>query len=145
LDVVRVDDPTYDQPLLVGTTARELPTEALEQAYRQRWPVQSNFFVAQDTAAMERPRAWTQTGLERRIGLALRVGSVLKAIAVGCEPLAIRPWDRKPQRSAGRLANHLDIHATNFSALALKGVEPRNYRKIPKPAHIKDLQDKVAA
>lgn len=145
LDVLRVDDPTYDQPLLVGTTARELPTEAFEQAYGHRWPVETNFFVAQDTAAMEMPRAWTEKAVERRIGLALLVGSGLKAIAAVCEPLAIGPWDRKPERSAGRLANHLDIHATNFSALALKGVEPRNYRKIPKRTHIKDLQDKVAA
>ena len=94
---------------------------------------------------MEMPGAWTEKALERRIGLALLVGSVLKAIAAVCEPLAIGPWDRKPERSAGRLANHLDIHATNFSTLALKGVEPRNYHKIPKNAHIKDLQDKAAA
>jgi len=37
-------------------------------------------FVAQDTAAMEMPRAWMEKAVERRIGLALLVGPVLKAI-----------------------------------------------------------------
>ena len=47
--------------------------------------------------------------------------------------------------SAGRLANYLDLHARKFAALSLRGVAPRNYRKIPKSSHIKDLQDKEAA
>ena len=71
LDVVRVDDPAYDEPLVVGTTARELPMEALLSGYQHRWPVETNFFVAQDTAAMEMPRAWTETALARRISVAL--------------------------------------------------------------------------
>jgi len=145
LDVVRIDDPAYQRPLLIGSTATELTTTECEQAYGHRWPVETNFFVAQDTAAMEMPRAWTQPALERRIGLALLVGGVLKAIAAVCEPLAMGPWDRKPERSAGRLAHYLDLHAPKFAALALAGVAPRNYRKIPKAPHIKDLPDKKAA
>jgi hypothetical protein len=145
LDVVRIDDPAYKRPLLIGTTATELTTTECEQAYGHRWPVETNFFVAQDTAAMEMPRAWTKQALERRIGLALLVGGVLKAIAAGCEPVAMGPWDRKPERSAGRLANYLDLHAPKFAALALRGVAPRNYRKIPKSSHIKDLSDREAA
>lgn len=145
LDVVRIDDPAYDKPLLVGTTARELTSEEFLQAYRHRWPVETNFFVAQDTAAMEMPRAWTATALERRISLALVVGSLLKAIAAVCEPQAMGPWDRKPVRSGGRLAHYLDIHAWRFSALALKGSEPRNYRKNPKGTCINDLEEPEAA
>jgi hypothetical protein len=145
LDVGRLDDPTYAQPLLVGITATELTTADCEQAYRQRWPVETNFFVAQDTAAREMPRAWAEQALARRLGLALLVGSVLQALAASGEPLAIGPWDRKPERSAGRLANHLDLHAPQFAALALQGVEPRNYRKIPKSPHRNDLRDKIAA
>lgn len=145
LDVVRIDDPAYDKPLLVGTTARELTTEECLRAYGHRWPVETNFFVAQDTAGMEMPRAWTETALARRISLALIVGSLLKAIAAVCEPQAMGPWDRKPVRSGGRLANYLDIHAWRFSALALKGIEPRNYRKKPKGSHINDLEQQDAA
>jgi|GEM_PF-4567387 len=59
LDVVRVDHPDYDRPLLIGSVARELTTEELRVAYHHRSPVETNFFVAQDTAAMEMPRAWT--------------------------------------------------------------------------------------
>jgi hypothetical protein len=139
LDVVRIDDPAYDVPLIVGSTARDLRLEEFWSGYQHRWPVETNFFVAQDTAAMEMPRAWTQTALERRIGLALLVGTLLKAIAAVCKPQAIGPWDRQPVRSAGRLANYLDLHAKRFIALALKGVEPRNYQKNPNRAYTKDI------
>ena len=145
LDVLRIDDPAYQRPLVVGTTARELTTEEFLRAYPHRWPVETNFFVAQDTTAMEMPRAWTETALERRISLSLLSGSLLQAIAAATGPLAMGPWDRKPMPSAGRLANYLESHAANFSALALKGVEPRNYRIIHEHAHIKELQQPKAA
>ena len=145
LDVVRIDDPAYDKPLLVGTTASELTSAECRVAYGHRWPVETNFFVAQDSTAMEMPRAWTATALERRISLALLAGSLLKAIAAVCAPQAIGPWDRKPVRSGGRLAHYLDLHAWRFSTLALKGIAPRNYRKNPKALHINDLEEPEAA
>jgi hypothetical protein len=111
IDVVRVDDPAYKRPLLLGTTARELTTDEIRQAYGHRWPVETNFFVAQGTCAMERPRAWTERAVRRRISLALLCGSLLKAIAAACEVLPRGPWDRKAAGTAGRLANHLDLHA----------------------------------
>ena len=103
------------------------------------------FFVVQDSTAMEMPRAWTATALERRISLALLAGSLLKAIAAVCAPQAIGPWDRQPVRSAGRLANYLDIHAWHFAALALQGVVPRNYRKKLKSLQRKELRRRKAA
>jgi len=145
LDVVRIDDPAYDKPLLVGTTASELTSEECRVAYGHRWPVETNFFVAQDSTAMEMPRAWTETALERRISLALLAGSLLKAIAAVCAPQAIGPWDRQPVRSAGRLANYLDIHAWHFAALALQGIAPRNYRKKLKNLQGKELRRRKAA
>ena len=145
LDVLRIDDPAYQRPLVVGTTARELTTEEFLRAYPHRWPVETNFFVAQDTTAMEMPRAWTETALERRMSLSLLTGSLLQAIAAATGPLAMGPWDRKPMPSAGRLANYLESHAANFSALALKGVEPRNYRLIHEHAYINELQQPKAA
>jgi hypothetical protein len=145
LDVVRIDDPAYDVPLIVGSTARDLRLEEFWAGYQHRWPVETNFFVAQDTAAMEMPRAWTQTALERRISWALLVGTRLKAIAAVCKPQAMGPWDRQPVRSAGRLANSLDLYAERFIALALKGVEPRNYQKNPNRACTKDLRPRKAA
>jgi hypothetical protein len=145
LDVLRLDDPAYQRPLVVGTTARELTTAEFLRAYPYRWPVETNFFVGQDSTAMEMPRAWTATALERRIGLALLTGSLLQAIAAATGPLAMGPWDRKPTPSAGRLANHLDIHVTHFSTLALQGVAPRNYGGIQDHAHINELQQPKAA
>jgi hypothetical protein len=145
LDVLRIDDPTYQRPLVVGTTARELTTAEFLRAYPHRWPVETNFFVGQDTTAMEMPRAWTETALKRRLSLSLLTGSLLQAIAAATGPLAMGPWDRKPMPSAGRLANFLDIHATHFSTLALNGVEPRNYRVIHEYTHINELQQPKAA
>src|SRR2546427_1383060 len=145
LDVVRIDDPAYDVPLIVGSTAGDLRLEAFWSGSQHRWPVETHFFVAQDTAAMEMPRAWTQTALERRISLALLVGTLLKAIAAVCKPQAIGPWDRQPVRSAGRLANSLDLHGWHFVALALEGVAPRNYRTNPKGFQRKDLRRQKAA
>ena len=142
--MVRIDDPAYDKPLLVGTTAAELTRAECRVAYGHRWPIETNCFVAQDSTAMARPRAWTATALERRISLALVAGSLLKAIAAVCAPQAIGPWDRKPIRSSGRLAHYLDLHAERFAALALDGVEPRNYRKNPKGSQINELEEREA-
>jgi hypothetical protein len=145
VDVLRVDDPNYQEPLLVGTTACELTTEELWQAYPHRWPVETLFYIGAETTATEKPRAWTEQAVERRIGLGLLSGSLLKAIAAMSEGLAMGPWDKKPQPSAGRLANHLEIHIENLSALALEGVQARNYRKNPESAQAQDLQLKKAA
>jgi hypothetical protein len=145
VDVLRVDDPNYTKPLLVGTTACELTTEELWRAYPHRWPVETLFYIGAETTATEKPRAWTEQAVERRIGLGLLSGSLLKAIAAMGEGLAMGPWDKKPQPSAGRLANHLEIHIDNLSTLALEGVQARNYRKNPKVAQAQDLQLKKAA
>ena len=53
--------------------------------------------------------------------------------------LAMGIWDKKPQPSAGWLANYREIHIENLSAIALEGVETRNYRKNPKDAQAQDL------
>jgi hypothetical protein len=145
LDVVRVDDPAYKRPLLIGTTARELTTEEIRTAYRHRWPVETNFYVSQGTCAMEMPRAWSETAVARRISLALLAGSLLKAIAAACRPLPMGPWDVKAVASAGRLANHLALHSANFVALALHGLAPRTYRKITDAKETTELRLPLAA
>jgi hypothetical protein len=145
LDVVRVDDPAYKRPLLIGTTARELTTEEIRTAYGHRWPIETNFYVAQGTCAMEMPRAWSAPAVERRISLALLAGSLLKAIAAACDPLPMGPWDVKAVASAGRLANHLALRAEHFVAFALKGFAPRTYRKTPDPKETTELQLPFAA
>jgi len=145
LDVVRVDDPAYKRPLLIGTTARELTTAEIRIAYGHRWPVETNFYVAQGTCAMEMPRAWSATAVERRISLALLSGSLLKAIAAACPPLPMGPWDVKAVSSAGRLANHLALQAGNFVALALQDLAPRTYRKLTNAKETTEVQLPLAA
>jgi hypothetical protein len=129
IDVVRVDDPDFKRPLLIGTTALELTTEEIREAYLHRWPVETNFYVSQATTARERPRAWTETSVKRRLSLALMTGSLLKAISAQCEAWPRGPWDRRAVSSAGRLAHHLDAHSQKFAALSLSGIRARNYCK----------------
>jgi hypothetical protein len=89
----------------------------------------------------------SENAIKRRIGLALLAGCLLKALssaapaatAAVCEPIATGPWDKKPQPTAGRLSHYLQIRVNDFSALALKGLKLRNYRKIQKPQPIKAL------
>ena len=101
--VVRVDDPAYKRPLLIGTTARELTTAELRVASAPRWPLETNCSIAPGTCARERPRAWTENASARRLSLALLAGALLKAIAAACPPLPMGPWMGKPLlRPAGR-------------------------------------------
>jgi hypothetical protein len=77
--------------------------------------------------------------------LGLLSASLLKAIAASTKAIAVGPWDKKPQPTAGRLANHLDLHAAGFQALSLQGVVLRNYRKNPNTTQTKNLARKKAA
>jgi len=142
---VRVEDPACKRPLLSGTTARELTTDESRQADGQRWPGETNCFVAQGTCAMEMPRAWSETAVARRLRLALLAGSLLQARAAACAPLPLGPWDVQAGASAGRLANHLALQAGNFVALALQGLAPRTYRKITEATETTELQLPLAA
>jgi hypothetical protein len=145
MDVVRVDDPAYKRRLLIGTTARELTTAEIRLASRHRGPIETNFYVAQGPCAMAMPRAWKATAVERRISLALLAGALLKAIAAACGPLPMGPWDLNAVSSAGRLANHLSLPASNFVPLALQGFAPRTYCKITDPKETAELQLPLAA
>jgi hypothetical protein len=145
IDVLRVDDPKYKKPLLVGTVARELTTEEFYSAYPMRWPVETNYFVAQDTTAMDMPRAWTKNAIERRIGLSLITGSILQAISASCESIAVGPWDSRATPSAGRLAKFLDLYSHSFLELSLDCIAPRNYSKIPITGFFNNLRSLWAA
>src|SRR5262249_7511061 len=129
----------YDKPLLIGSTARELKTIEFLTGYQCRATIETNFYVGQDSAAMEMPRAFAEVSVKRRISLALLAGSLLKAIAAKCEVLSLGPWDSKPQRTAGRLASFLNLRVSNFVELALKGTAPRNYRKNTSTVKSKNL------
>jgi hypothetical protein len=72
--------------------------------------------------------------------LAWLAGALLKAIAAAGDPLPMGPWDVKAVSSAGRLANHLSLHAQPFATFALQGLTPRKYRKINIAKKTADLQ-----
>jgi hypothetical protein len=88
--------------------------------------------VAIDTSTIVRLRAGTRLALAGK-GFRHRRGAQCGRTS------SRRPWDRKPTPSAGRLANHLDIHVTHLSTIALNGVEPRNHRIMQNIRHINIL------
>lgn len=145
LDVLRVDDPKYKKPLVVGTTARELTTEEFYRAYPMRWPIETLFFVGQDSCAMDCPRAWTENAISSRIGLSLLASSLLHAIAASCEAVATGPWDLNAKPSAGRLAKFLDLYSHQFLELSLDGFALRNYSKIKNNSFFNNLRSFLAA
>jgi hypothetical protein len=65
IDVVRVDDPAYKRPLLIGTTARELTTDEIRIAYGHRWPVGVSSQGSLTQSVQVRPRR-TDSGLVAR-------------------------------------------------------------------------------
>ena len=145
LAVVRVEDPASTRPLRLGPTAGELTTDESRAASGHRGPVETNFSGAQGSWALERPRAWTETALARRSRLAWLAGSRLKALAAGCAPLPLGPGDGLAVSSAGRVANHWGLPAGHFATLALQGLAPRTYRKIPEAKETAELQLPLAA
>ena len=145
IDVLRVDDPKYKKPLLVGTTARELTTEEFYSAYPMRWPIETLFFVGQDSCAMDCPRAWTKNAIESRIGLSLLASSLLQAIAASCEAVSVGPWDTRPKPSAGRMAKFLGLYSHQFLELSLDGLVLRNYSKIKNNSFFNNLRSLWAA
>src|SRR5256886_4594917 len=94
VDVLRVDDPNYKEPLLVGTTAGELTTEELWPAYPHRWPVETLFYIGAETTATEKPRAWTEQAVGRPTGVRVLSGWVVEAIAAVGEWVGIGSWGK---------------------------------------------------
>lgn len=105
-----------------------------------RWPIETLFFVGQDSCAMDCPRAWTKNAIESRVGLSLLASSLLQVIAASCEVIAVGPWDRKATPSAGRLAKFLDLYSHSFLELSLDGMLLRNYSKIQNNSFFNNLR-----
>src|SRR2546423_3965798 len=142
VDVLRVDDPNYQEPLLVGTTACELTTEELWQAYPHRWPVETLFYIGAETTATEKPRAWTEQAVERRIRFGLLSGSLLKAIAVMSEGLARGPWARSSSQVPGGWLTTWRFTSRNYRHLPLRGSKRETIEKIPKPLNHRTYSSK---
>lgn len=124
---------------------RELTTEEFYRAYPMRWPIETLFFVGQDSCAMDCPRAWTENAISSRIGLSLLASSLLHAIAASCEAVATGPWDLNAKPSAGRLAKFLDLYSHQFLELSLDGFALRNYSKIKNNSFFNNLRSFLAA
>jgi len=109
LKVIMIDNPDYDEPLLVGTPLLSLEPEAARKIYLARWPVeglpQTGKYILSGgggTHFVHHP-----TAMQRLPLLSLIFGSLLKYAAATLPPFRTGFWDRLLKPTYGRLLRHL--------------------------------------
>ncbi len=133
MDVVRVDDPAYQRPLLIGTTARELPTDEIRSASAHRWSLETNFYVAQGTWAMERPRAWRKTGGGTPPQFGLAGGLAAQGDRRRVRPAADGTVGRASRRFGWSVGQSLSAPYPEFCAPCPQRLRTTNLSSKPRP------------
>lgn len=105
--VVAVYDPRYRDPLLLAT-ALALTPEQVRGVYRDRWPVEQLPLAAKQMIGAVRQYVHEPETCQRLPELALLAGAVLSYAAATGPAVATGYWDRRPQRTPGRLRRVLE-------------------------------------
>jgi hypothetical protein len=100
--VVAVHDPRYRTPLLVATPLPLAP-RAVRELYRDRWPVEQLPLTGKQLLGAARQFVSAPETCQRLPELALLAGAVLNYLAATQEAVPTGFWDRRPQRTPGRL------------------------------------------
>ncbi len=95
-------DPLYRDPLVLGTSLVAQPQTIL-CLYLDRWPVEQVPLVAKQLLGLERQFVFAPTSRQRLPELALLAANILTYLAAVLPPLPTGFWDRRPQRTPGRL------------------------------------------
>ena len=120
--VVAIHDPRYRTPLLVATPLALAP-RAVRELYRDRWPVEQVPLTGKQLLGAARQFVSAPETCQRLPELALIAGAVLNYLAATQEAVPTGFWDRRPQRTPGRLRR-----------LLADAPFPWNY---PWPAHLR--------
>ena len=99
-------DPLYRTPLVLGTNM-DVESEVIFRLYRDRWVVGEVPLVAKQLLGLGRQFLFSPRGRVRLPQLALLAANILSYLASVFPPLPTGFWDRKPERSAGRLRRFL--------------------------------------
>lgn len=100
--IVAISDPAYTQPLLVATPLALSPQD-VRDLYRDRWPVEQLPLAAKQMLGAARQFVHEQETCQRLPELALLAGAILTYIAATSPAVPTGFWDRRPQRTPGRL------------------------------------------
>ncbi len=100
--VVAIHDPRYAAPLLVATSLGLEPW-AVRALYRDRWPVEQLPLAAKQLLGAARQFVSAPETCQRLPELALLAGAVLAYLAATQAAVPTGFWDRRPQRTPGRL------------------------------------------
>ncbi len=116
-------DPLYTDPLVLGTQLCLQPL-SLFHLYLDRWPVEQVPLVAKQMLGLHRQFVFAPESCQRLPELAMLVGNILSYLALVLPPLPTGFWDRRPQKTTGRLRRVLA--RAEFPQVAL------NHRQIRK-------------
>jgi DDE superfamily endonuclease len=100
--VVAIHDPRHREPLLLATSL-PLPPRAARECYRDRWPVEQLPLAAKQLLGAARQFVHAPETCQRLPELALLAGAVLSYAAATAPAIPTGFWDRRPQRTPGRL------------------------------------------
>lgn len=100
--VVAIYDPAYVEPLLVATPL-DLSPQVLRALYRDRWPIEQLPLAAKQMLGAARQFVHEQETCQRFPEVALLAGAVLTYAAATSPAVPTGSWDRRPQRTPGRL------------------------------------------
>ena len=95
-------DPLYSDPLVLGTNLCLQPL-SLFNLYLDRWPVEQVPLVAKQMLGLHRQFVFAPESCQRLPELAMLVGNILSYLALVLPPLPTGFWDRRPQKTTGRL------------------------------------------
>jgi hypothetical protein len=95
-------DPLYTDPLVLGTDL-DLQPLSLLNLYQDRWPVEQVPLVAKQMLGLHRQFVFAPESCQRLPELAMLVGNILSYLALVLPAMPTGFWDRRPQKTTGRL------------------------------------------
>lgn len=124
-------DPLFQDPLVLGTNITAEPKTVL-CLYLDRWPVEQIPQAAKQMLGLQRQFVFALNSCQRLPQLALLAANILTFLAADLPPIPTGFWDRRPQRTPGRLRRVL-AHS-HFPTFALS--DPQIRKKMAITDHL---------
>lgn len=105
-DVYAINDPRYDEPLLVGTNVK-LQARTIHALYTDRWPIEQLPLAGKQMVGAHRQFVFAQETRHRLPELVLLAGSILTGLAAVHPTIPAGFWDKNPQPTPGRFRRAL--------------------------------------
>ncbi len=100
--IVAIHDPRHREPLVLASPLA-VPPRALQDLYRDRWPVEQLPLAAKQMLGAARQFVHAPETCQRLPELALLAGAILSYAAAATPAIPTGFWDRQPQPTPGRL------------------------------------------